>query len=424
MANAESLDQVLSIISTISNECNENSPIHIFIGRDTRPHSLHLSELVLKGAEGMGANVIDLGEVTTPQLHFAVQSANHELSKLIEQRGDAIDKFSREAFTVFKNIDIRKTIDKYHECLAEGFIDYISTLEISNVPNLQMSKLILDASYGVGSISSENFMKVLKGKLDDILVLEKEFSYGGGLINVNKNGLVLDSAKRVAEAISGLELLLRNKAFEGPVNTDCGAELVQKQQTPPCGIDPLKDVDHLMCSFDGDADRIVFHSFKKKLEDSKEFDWVLFDGDKIASIAAVVIVNELNEAFPVANEFSLGCVQTAYANGASTKFLRDQKVPVVFAKTGVKYLHHKAESYDIGIYFEANGHGTVMFSKAILDRLESEIPKLYDVYPLNRQQIAIKRLYAISRFVNQAVGDALSDMLLVLASLKVYFYTS
>lgn len=27
--------------------------------------------------------------------------------------------------------------------------------------------------------------------------------------------------------------------------------------------------------------------------------------------------------------------------------------------TGVKHLHHKALDYDIGIYFEANGHGTV-----------------------------------------------------------------
>lgn len=30
--------------------------------------------------------------------------------------------------------------------------------------------------------------------------------------------------------------------------------------------------------------------------------------------------------------------------------------------TGVKHLHHKAVEYDIGVYFEANGHGTVVFS--------------------------------------------------------------
>jgi hypothetical protein len=30
--------------------------------------------------------------------------------------------------------------------------------------------------------------------------------------------------------------------------------------------------------------------------------------------------------------------------------------------TGVKHLHQKAVKYDIGVYFEANGHGTVIFS--------------------------------------------------------------
>lgn len=39
-----------------------------------------------------------------------------------------------------------------------------------------------------------------------------------------------------------------------------------------------------------------------------------------------------------------------------------QKANVACTSTGVKHLHHKAVEYDIGIYFEANGHGTVVFS--------------------------------------------------------------
>jgi phosphoacetylglucosamine mutase len=42
-------------------------------------------------------------------------------------------------------------------------------------------------------------------------------------------------------------------------------------------------------------------------------------------------------------------------------------VPVEFTPTGVKHLHHAAEHYDVGVYFEANGHGTVLFSKRALD---------------------------------------------------------
>ena len=36
-----------------------------------------------------------------------------------------------------------------------------------------------------------------------------------------------------------------------------------------------------------------------------------------------------------------------------------QNIPVACVPTGVKHLHHKAKEYDVGVYFEANGHGTV-----------------------------------------------------------------
>ena len=53
-------------------------------------------------------------------------------------------------------------------------------------------------------------------------------------------------------------------------------------------------------------------------------------------------------------------VQTAYANGSSTKYVQDSlNVSVACTCTGVKHLHHKALDFDIGVYFEANGHGTV-----------------------------------------------------------------
>lgn len=74
------------------------------------------------------------------------------------------------------------------------------------------------------------------------------------------------------------------------------------------------------------------------------------------------------------NEYQprVGVVQTAYANGASTKYLNLLGLEVVFTPTGVKYLHGKAEEYDIGIYFEANGHGTILFSDHFLSWLEGK----------------------------------------------------
>ena len=75
--------------------------------------------------------------------------------------------------------------------------------------------------------------------------------------------------------------------------------------------------------------------------------------------------------------------------------------------TGVKHLHHAARRFDIGVYFEANGHGTVLFSPFALEKMrsaQSNSPESAN---------AIKQLLAFSELINQAVGDALSDMLLV-----------
>ena len=75
--------------------------------------------------------------------------------------------------------------------------------------------------------------------------------------------------------------------------------------------------------------------------------------------------------------------------------------------TGVKHLHHAAQKFDIGVYFEANGHGTVLFSPSTITTLTSASPHSPD------EANAIKNLLALSNLINQAVGDALSDMLLV-----------
>lgn len=52
--------------------------------------------------------------------------------------------------------------------------------------------------------------------------------------------------------------------------------------------------------------------------------FVLLDGDKIAALAAVYLRQLLSHAPPgTADSVQIGVVQTAYANGASTRFLTD-----------------------------------------------------------------------------------------------------
>lgn len=125
---------------------------------------------------------------------------------------------------------------------------------------------------------------------------------------------------------------------------------------------------------DGDADRLVY--FIVSSNDSSQI--TLVDGDKILSLFAVFIKEQLsilNKEAVVGTSKDyhchIGVVQTAYANGASTDYLKQLGLKVVFTPTGVKYLHQKAAQYDIGIYFEANGHGTILFSENFLSWLEA-----------------------------------------------------
>ncbi len=83
---------------------------------------------------------------------------------------------------------------------------------------------------------------------------------------------------------------------------------------------------------------------------------------------------------------------------------------MVCTLTGVKHLHHKAVEYDIGVYFEANGHGTVVFS----DQAMNTFTKAAEDGRLSEEEKeAGKQLLALSRLINQTVGDSISDMLLV-----------
>lgn len=133
----------------------------------------------------------------------------------------------------------------------------------------------------------------------------------------------------------------------------------------------------------------------------------LLDGDRIATLAASFL-GDLGRQSGLSESLRIGVVQTAYANGASTDYItKILGLPVVCTPTGVKYLHHAATRFDIGVYFEANGHGTVLFSTSALRAIHNYEPKS------PAQLTALETLRALAELINQTVGDAISDLLLV-----------
>lgn len=160
---------------------------------------------------------------------------------------------------------------------------------------------------------------------------------------------------------------LENMPGSGKVNEGCGAELVQKEKKFPSAFDAKRCSGYKKCaSIDGDCDRLVYFSA------SEHGEFKLMDGDKLIVLYSGWIQSLIKDSRM--KDIQLGIVQTAYANGASTDYIKNVLgVDVQFAKTGVKHCHHKAQEYHVSVYFEANGHGTILFSEYILKRFRNLI---------------------------------------------------
>jgi len=248
-----------------------------------------------------------------------------------------------------------------------------------------------DSEHGYFTKLSEAFKKLIAGRAKP-----------SPLLIDCANGVGAPAAAKLSEYIGeDLPLILENTSTTTPgaLNNSCGADYVKtSQKLPPSLASKLNPGQH-GCSLDGDADRLMYFYFDERSQ------FHMLDGDKIAALVAAFIVDLVKNA-GLEGQINVGVVQTAYANGASTKYLAE-RLPVRCVPTGVKHLHHAAEHYDIGVYFEANGHGTVLFSPASQDKLATHLPST------PAQATALTHLVSLTQLINQTVVDALSDILLV-----------
>lgn len=315
-------------------------PMHVAVGRDTRPSGLDLLEAAMAGARKVGAVIFDFGLVTTPEMHLNVLLQN--------------------------KVPVQYTVDRLNKIYLEQMVSHFK-----NILNLTEEKeedgraIYVDASNGVG-------------------------------------GIKVDALRPMVREAVGFDLIPFNNG-DGILNLNCGADHVKtRNQEPLMENIPFIPYGHY-AALDGDADRLVYFTF------DKGSNFVLLDGDRISALLALTctkLLGKINipdgEATPI-----VGVIQTAYANGGSTSFIKELGVPVEFTCTGVKYLHEAAHHYDIGIYFEANGHGTLLFSEYLNELLKGDESK------------EAKLLRELGELANQKVGDALADLFLVESCLLI-----
>ncbi|KAI5645642.1 phosphoglucomutase/phosphomannomutase, alpha/beta/alpha domain I domain-containing protein [Phthorimaea operculella] len=306
--------------------------------------------------------------------------------------------------SVFIGMDTRYTSPRLAAAAVHGVMALKGTAKefgIVTTPMLHYCvKCRNDSSYGTPS--EEGYYEKIVGAFKKIRQNLPVFgNYSTTLYIDGANGVGGKKLNIIKKTLDGeLDLVLYNIGGNGgKLNLNCGADFVKVSQKPPVGVEHAPN--QRVASLDGDGDRLVYYF----LDDNNKMH--LLDGDRIATLLASYITELLKSC--AAPDLTMGLVQTAYANGASTQYITERlKVPVTCVKTGVKHLHHAALSYDIGIYFEANGHGTVVYSQ----RAKDTIRKIAEEGEPEQRKAALLLLNFID-MTNETVGDAISDLFLV-----------
>uniref|UniRef100_A0A914HJ97 Phosphoacetylglucosamine mutase n=1 Tax=Globodera rostochiensis TaxID=31243 RepID=A0A914HJ97_GLORO len=342
----------------------------VIIATDTRPSCPELLGIAVEAiARVDGIHVEKYENSTTPQLHFIVRSINREDTEV-----------SRNSF-----------LFRFRHALAAS----LKLIPLTNCSRYT-KQLFVDCANGVGSLWVHKYL----GPVD-------VHSATGHLTE--------------ASSVEPVQLNILNTDTDSLLlNDQCGADFVKIHVKLPTNFDSVPP--NARCvSLDGDADRLIyFYSMVGDEPGGGGGRVVLLDGDHIAALFARFIAEQFSAAERLGQKIALtfGIVQTAYANGNSTRFFSENLgiVPIM-TKTGVKHLEEAAQRFDVGLYFEANGHGTVCFSDrfyAYLDEFSGE----NNVVPRH-----IELLSMFSQLVNEVIGDGIADMLAVECLLRYFDWT-
>ncbi|WAR21522.1 AGM1-like protein [Mya arenaria] len=323
--------------------------------------------------------------------------------KLVDPMGEMLELAWEKHATTLANVSDFQLVEMVSSIVQQENIDLSAEASVIFARDTRSSSVELSQAlqHGIAAMKADfcdfgllttpqlHYMLSDTGKYSSEVYIDAANGVGAGK--------VLELAKHLGESLT---INVLNDGTNGKLNHKCGADYVKINQCAPDGL-TLKE--GMKCaSFDGDADRIVY--FFQGAGDGK---FCLMDGDKIATLVGGYLKSLVAQT---GLSLDVGVVQTAYANGSSTKYISQTlKVPVVCVATGVKHLHHRALQFDIGVYFEANGHGTVIFNGDTEARIQQTST---DASVAEAQREASGQLLTVIDLINQTVGDAMSDLLL------------
>uniref|UniRef100_A0A914YW57 Alpha-D-phosphohexomutase alpha/beta/alpha domain-containing protein n=1 Tax=Panagrolaimus superbus TaxID=310955 RepID=A0A914YW57_9BILA len=204
------------------------------------------------------------------------------------------------------------------------------------------------------------------------------------------NGVGVHWVHEYFKACRHIDVKLYNNDLEDKklLNNECGADYVQSLRLRPDGIDyqafePYTRFYHL----DGDCDRMVmtFYCDKEQLH--------IFDGDHLL----LLFIAFIRKVYENSNGYRIGAVHTGYANSglilAIQKIAEDYPCLInIRTGTGVAKLIKGSASADMAVYFEPNGHGSILVSPCCkAEFMKSPVAPLFEL-------------------TNPAIGDGIANI--------------
>uniref|UniRef100_A0A8D1WL38 Phosphoacetylglucosamine mutase n=1 Tax=Sus scrofa TaxID=9823 RepID=A0A8D1WL38_PIG len=328
-----------------------------------------------------GVKLVDpLGEMLAPSweehaTHLANAEEQDLARALVAISEEAAVNLHQDAFVVIGR-DTRPSSEKLSESVIDGvtvlggqFHDYglLTTPQLHYMvccrnTGGQYGEATIDGYYHKLSTAFVELSKQASCSGDDHRTLKVDCANGIGALKLKEMKHYLPQ---------GLSVQLFNDGTKGKLNHFCGADFVKSHQKPPEGIE--MKANERCCSFDGDADRIIYYYC------DVDGHFHLIDGDKIATLISSFLKELLLE---IGESLTVGVVQTAYANGSSTRYLEEVM--------------------------------KVLFSKAAETKIRQLAKELED-----KKGKAAKMLENVIDLFNQATGDAISDMLVIEAILAL-----
>ena len=263
--------------------------------------------------------------------------------------------------TIYIGRDTRESGTTIYNLILDGIMLFHANSVIHNL------SIVTTPEFHYNMINTKRYIDTLKELLSEIR---------------DTNGVTCDCANGVGSItcneLNGFKVINTRIGEKHRLNQHCGSDYVVNNRKIP---DTHISYNTLYASLDGDADRVVFY-----FQDEQDF--YLLNGDKISALIAYYISKTIS------HKERIVVIHTGYSNDAFVKFIHSLGIKTVCTATGVKHLHKEALKHDVSIYFESNGHGTVLFNNPP-DELND-----------------------IQKFFHPTIGDGIMDMLAVLYILE------